>query len=42
MTSKSSFEKKLVYSPSQKSLTDTLWVLVEYGDPDSPTPSSKV
>ncbi len=31
------FEKKLVYTPSQKSLVDTLWVLEAFGKPDNPS-----
>ncbi len=35
--SSSVFEKKLVFSLSQKSLVDTLWVLEAYGDPAQPS-----
>ncbi len=35
--SSSVYEKKLVYSPSQKSLVDTLWVLEAFGKPDNPS-----
>jgi heat shock protein HslJ len=35
--SASSFEKKLVFSISQKSLVDTLWVLEAFGDPAKPS-----
>ncbi len=35
--SASSFEKKLVFSLSQKSLVDTLWVLESLGDPAKPS-----
>ena len=35
--SASSFEKKLVFSLSQKSLVDTLWVLESFGDPAKPS-----
>ena len=35
--SSSVYEKKLVYTPSQKSLVDTLWVLESFGKPDNPS-----
>lgn len=35
--SASVYEKKLVYTPSQKSLVDTLWVLEAFGKPDNPS-----
>jgi len=35
--SASSYEKKLVFTPSQKSLADTLWVLESFGKPDNPS-----
>ena len=35
--SSSSFEKKLVFTLSQKSLVDTLWVLESFGDPARPS-----
>ncbi|MGE5376664.1 MAG: META domain-containing protein, partial [Bacteroidota bacterium] len=35
--SASSFEKKLTFSLSQKSLVDTLWVLESFGDPAKPS-----
>ena len=35
--SASSFEKKLIFSLSQKSLVDTLWVLESFGDPAKPS-----
>jgi heat shock protein HslJ len=33
----SAFEHKLVFTPSQKSLVDTLWVLEAFGEPDNPS-----
>ena len=35
--SASTFEKKMVFSLSQKSLVDTLWVLESFGKPDDPS-----